>query len=76
MHPYFIAAVNSTLGILDQEKSDNLKPLYGAMFAAELSNYTHWGWMDTACIYGGMTTVLKSLLAFDVVTYPSAVRKN
>ncbi len=55
------------------EKFDDLKPLFGAMFAEFIESHTHWGWIELSSFYGDMSPLLKDLEQFDVVTYPDGV---
>ena len=57
----------------DEEKSSDLRLLYGGMFADTLVDYTHWGWVDVNCIYGDLSDMVSKLGEFDVVTYPNDV---
>ena len=54
-------------------KVNDLKGVYGALFAAELDvgGFTHWGWVDTDCMLGDLRPALRQYLPdYDVVTFP------
>ena len=59
--------------IIAAEKANDFKPLFGAMFASELSEYTHWGWMDLQCVYGDLQSLVRMCSKYDIVTYPDSV---
>ena len=49
--------------------------MYGAMFADLLSEYSHWGWIETECFFGNMATLRTALKSSDVVTFADPVRQ-
>jgi hypothetical protein len=55
------------------DKSDDLKLLLGAIFAEELKEYTHWGWLSKDGFVGDFGPMLEDLKHYDVVSYPSGV---
>lgn len=57
--------------IFSEQKCDDLKPLFGALFQDYLVSYTHWGWMSFDGFFGDMTPLLNDLKSHDVVTYPN-----
>ena len=54
-------------------KVADLKPLYGAMFADLIQDFTHWGWVDIDSIFGDFTPLLEALARFDIVSFPDGV---
>ena len=50
--------------------------MYGALFHDLLSDYTHWGWMDTDTVMGDLSPLIEHLKHYDVVTYPDGMVRD
>ena len=54
-------------------KCNDYKILIGSLFASELRDYTHWGWIDIDLCLGDLSTLMNQLEYYDIVTYPDAL---
>eukprot|EP00929_Paragymnodinium_shiwhaense_P033671 TRINITY_DN18450_c0_g1_i10.p1 TRINITY_DN18450_c0_g1~~TRINITY_DN18450_c0_g1_i10.p1 ORF type:complete len:898 (+),score=161.13 TRINITY_DN18450_c0_g1_i10:232-2925(+) len=66
------ARVADALASDNGPKGNDLKAVYGALFAQELVNYTHWGWTDLDIFWGDLRPFLPEdvLTEYDVFTAP------
>lgn len=70
LNQYTSQQLNATIKLTNAWKINELKPLFGNIFRAQLTNYDHWGWCDLDIIWGNLRHFLSevALREFDVFT--------
>jgi hypothetical protein len=70
LNAYSSKQLNKTIQLASAWKINELKPLFGHLFADEFKNYDHWGWCDLDIIWGNLRHFLTEevLSDYDVIT--------